>query len=383
MTTERAAFMKQDKKKLILILIILSAICLICGYLYYLSLEKKEVKENSVVVYGIPELDSHVKEVITTTNQWVKETVTSEIVQDDGLRRSMEQYNETAEDFQNAYIEKTTEGFVIVPEKEGKDLDIENSILSMKVVLQSPSKRTEDFEKLCEKANKYSSWSITYDNGQTVQSSLEQIDIVDGKIRVKDSFVDEQVRALSYNPEGSGADFTTSAGENIHVSGGTYGSVINYDGEIEEVKKILRTGESVQGRRPLFKKERPEKVENDYIEISIDAQHMWLYRNGALVAETDVVTGDASKGRDTPTGVYYVMEKLREKWMNGGDSPTLAHQWMRVTLSGVGIHDAWWRSSFGGSIYVYNGSHGCINTPSWIMETFYENSEEGMPIVIY
>jgi lipoprotein-anchoring transpeptidase ErfK/SrfK len=29
----------------------------------------------------------------------------------------------------------------------------------------------------------------------------------------------------------------------------------------------------------------------------------------------------------------------------------------------VGLHDANWRSNFGGSIYAYAGSHGCVNLP--------------------
>ena len=69
--------------------------------------------------------------------------------------------------------------------------------------------------------------------------------------------------------------------------------------------------------------------------------------------------------------------------MNGGEYLTLAHRWMRLTWSGVGIHDAWWRYSFGGNIYTYDGSHGCINTPSDAMNVFYDNSYEMMPVVIY
>ena len=29
----------------------------------------------------------------------------------------------------------------------------------------------------------------------------------------------------------------------------------------------------------------------------------------------------------------------------------------------IGLHDASWRGSFGGSIYQSNGSHGCVNLP--------------------
>jgi lipoprotein-anchoring transpeptidase ErfK/SrfK len=49
-----------------------------------------------------------------------------------------------------------------------------------------------------------------------------------------------------------------------------------------------------------------------------------------------------------------------------------------------GIHDADnWRSSYGGSIYLTNGSHGCVNTPRNKVKTIYENVEIGTPVIVY
>lgn len=50
---------------------------------------------------------------------------------------------------------------------------------------------------------------------------------------------------------------------------------------------------------------------------------------------------------------------------------------------GVGIHDLTSRTSFGGDIYLYNGSHGCINTPLENARTIYENIEVNTPVVVY
>jgi lipoprotein-anchoring transpeptidase ErfK/SrfK len=49
----------------------------------------------------------------------------------------------------------------------------------------------------------------------------------------------------------------------------------------------------------------------------------------------------------------------------------------------VGIHDADWRSSFGGEIYKTNGSHGCINTPPKMMAELYEMVEIGTPVISF
>ena len=50
---------------------------------------------------------------------------------------------------------------------------------------------------------------------------------------------------------------------------------------------------------------------------------------------------------------------------------------------GQGLHDASWRYSFGGNIYVYNGSHGCVNMPPAAAQALYYEIEDGMAIVIY
>ena len=50
---------------------------------------------------------------------------------------------------------------------------------------------------------------------------------------------------------------------------------------------------------------------------------------------------------------------------------------------GQGLHDADWRSSFGGNIYVTNGSHGCVNLPPQAAAAIYAEIDEGMAIILY
>lgn len=47
------------------------------------------------------------------------------------------------------------------------------------------------------------------------------------------------------------------------------------------------------------------------------------------------------------------------------------------------MHDAGWRSSFGGTLYKNGGSHGCINLPPAAAKTIYENISAGMPVLCY
>ena len=50
---------------------------------------------------------------------------------------------------------------------------------------------------------------------------------------------------------------------------------------------------------------------------------------------------------------------------------------------GIGIHDASWRSKYGGEIYKTNGSHGCINTPYNEVSALYDMVEIGTPCVMF
>ena len=118
------------------------------------------------------------------------------------------------------------------------------------------------------------------------------------------------------------------------------------------------------------------------MEISLDQQHMWFYKDGQLIVETDVVTGCHNRGWDTHTGVYAIMYKERDATLVGEGYNSAVSYWMPF-YANVGIHDASWRSSFGGSIYLNNGSHGCVNTPTENAATIYNNIEKGVPVVVY
>ena len=60
--------------------------------------------------------------------------------------------------------------------------------------------------------------------------------------------------------------------------------------------------------------------------------------------------------------------------------------WMPFdTTYGVGLHDADWRSEFGGSIYRYDGSHGCVNLPPGFARRLYNNKyvTPGLPVIVH
>lgn len=127
-----------------------------------------------------------------------------------------------------------------------------------------------------------------------------------------------------------------------------------------------------------------------YIEVSISKQYMWLYNDGKLVVSTPVVTGNMSKGWDTPTGTFSVWNKETDKVLDGAtvgyDYTLPVNYWMAIDYTGVGIHDNnWLTSSNAEASRSQNstlGSHGCINTPSDLMATVYNNTPLGTPVYV-
>ena len=116
----------------------------------------------------------------------------------------------------------------------------------------------------------------------------------------------------------------------------------------------------------------PSDIGDTYVEIDLSKQHVWFYKDGSLVTEGDVVTGNLSKKTDTPPGVYFLNYKEKNATLKGEDYSTPVDFWMPFN-GGIGLHDAKWRNKFGGDIYKTSGSHGCVNCPPELAKTFFFN----------
>jgi lipoprotein-anchoring transpeptidase ErfK/SrfK len=101
-----------------------------------------------------------------------------------------------------------------------------------------------------------------------------------------------------------------------------------------------------------------------YVDVSIADQTMTYFENGEIKLQSPCVTGNVNRGRGTPTGTYSIMRKVPGKYLVGPTWRCWVNRWMQFTPSNIGLHDATWRGSFGGDIYTYDGSHGCVNLPN-------------------
>ena len=123
-----------------------------------------------------------------------------------------------------------------------------------------------------------------------------------------------------------------------------------------------------------------EKRKNPYINVSISNQKLYYYEYSELVLESDVVTGINGK---TPTGTFRVLNKIRNTVLKGDDYESFVSYWIAFNGNSYGFHDASWRNKFGGNIYKYNGSHGCVNMPYYKVQSLYNMVEIGTPVYIY
>ena len=310
----------------------------------------------------------------------------------------------------DAHLEVQDGQYVIVEETQGTALDsdkvkeaVKNAIDSGETLLDldqagcyiEPTvlSTDENLAKQRDEGNKLLTVTVTISfsdrqeviNGDVMKDWLTTDE--EGNVDLDRDKVRAYVQQLQYKYDtfGSSRQFTTSSGQTITVSGGDYGWLIAPNDTTTKIIDAIKSGQS-QTIEPEYTYtgycRDTNDIGNTYVEISLDQQHMWFYKDGQLIVDTDVVTGCHNKGWDTHTGVYAIMYKERDATLVGEGYNSAVSYWMPF-YANVGIHDASWRSSFGGSIYLNNGSHGCVNTPTENAATIYNNIEKGVPVVVY
>lgn len=119
-----------------------------------------------------------------------------------------------------------------------------------------------------------------------------------------------------------------------------------------------------------------------YVYVSIGDQYLTYFKDGKVALSCPVVTGNVAEGHSTPVGVFMVNWKCMNITLKGEDYESPVTYWMPFIGGQIGFHDAPWRGAFGGSIYRYSGSHGCINMPVSYAARLYSMLEVRTPVVI-
>lgn len=268
---------------------------------------------------------------------------------------------------------------------------------------------------------------------------------------------------------GKGQKFNATGIGEVFVDWGNhsdYGWKLDRETEIQNLTSDLENG-TVTEREPAWTYKTTTGASMDqnsgmggtYVEVDLSRQHLWLYKDGSLLTDFDIVSGEMSEKHYTPEGLYYINSNKQtgttlkgpsreikietypsgkivrdgvvvqegnstassegEAGAEGDDSqegdgsqegsesgdaaettdsgdgePTVTYEteyewesdvsyWLPFIGNQVGLHDASWRGVFGGQVYIWNGSHGCVNMPVKYAEIVYNNVEVGTPVVVY
>lgn len=318
----------------------------------------------------------------------------------------------------DAHISAYQEGqpFVIVPEVQGNDVDVEavTSVLRGAVTIglteidlaewgcyRTVGVTTADagLQTLCASMNQVDDMTITYTfgagtevlTGEVISSWITGSE--GGAVTVDQTKAAAYITSLAakYDTAGTARNFLTTGGTEVPLTG-PYGFTMNQEAETAALIAMIQTGQT-QTREPQYAKSAADRTGpdwgNTYVEIDLTGQHVYMYKDGVQVWDAPCVTGNVSKNYTTPTGIYSLTYKQTDRILRGAKQADGTYEyeshvnyWMPFN-GGIGLHDADWRSKFGGTIYQYGGSHGCINLPPAKAKILYDLVYTGIPVICY
>lgn len=333
------------------------------------SFDKEKVTQ---YLRGLPELQP--QNMVKPQDAYIK-------VQEDGTLSIEKEVLGTEINFENALslcIKSISEGSTTidfrkitnsVPNITSTDKELNQTVNSINSILNTViTYKLQDESELILDKKIMKSWVCTDENGKYHVDFNNITDFVEE--------LDKQVKkistSISFKPTGLEKEITIS---------GNFMLKVDTEKEIQLIQENLQES-GTHEREPSY----DMNFLSSYIEVDITRQMVYLYYEGEFILGTSCVTGKTD-GHDTPTGVYYLTYKTTNAILRGYNSDgstyaTFVNYWMPFN-GGIGFHDALWRTSFGGTIYQYNGSHGCVNLPFEAAQTIYSYINTSMPIIVY
>lgn len=301
-------------------------------------------------------------------------------------------------------------GYEIIPEEIGAQINetalLETLHSSITNLLESLSLDeancyvepaiTSDDETLkaaCKQMNASITATITYEfgadketlDGSAIRNWLSLTE--DNQVVIDEAQAADYVKSLAskYDTYGKTRSFTTTYGPTVQLSNNKYGWQIDREKETAQLLEDIKNG-TVTSREPAYSHKGKNRGSRDYgdtyVEINLTAQHLYMYKNGSLILESDLISGNVETKHATPPGAFSVTYTQKGAVLRGRDYASPVDFWMPFN-GNIGMHDASWKSDFGGNYYLYTGSHGCINLPRSSAETIFNNIKAGDPVFVY
>lgn len=360
-------------------------------------------QEDYKITYEIQKNEEQEKTALASSDFGDKErtaSVDAAVKYDDGQKQYVlvddVQGNQIDEAKLQSYVEQTLDDNLKLKLLGGDiQITVDTNVYQQPSVTVSDDMKNKVTE-LNDQLSKYRCTTVTYTLGSTTEViDAEKIEswlqIAHDSLNIDQDAVKTYVQDLAakYNTIYVPRTFHTSYGNDVTVSDNEYGFQIDQDGELKQLLTDLASGTAVS-RDPVYsisgmQRNGTDDLNGNYIEVSLDNQHLWLYKDGTLVTETDIVSGAPKAGRETYRGAWPIAYKASPYNLSSQEYGynIKVNYWMPFVY-GQGLHDASWQSSFGGNRYKNGaGSHGCINLPTDQAALIYNTIDGGYPIIIY
>jgi hypothetical protein len=105
--------------------------------------------------------------------------------------------------------------------------------------------------------------------------------------------------------------------------------------------------------------------------VSLQTQRITIYDANGWILRAPVSSGQ--KGRETPAGIFSVIQKDAEHYSNLYDDAYMPHM-QRITWSGIALH--------GGALPGYPASHGCVRMPFDFAERLFDATALGLRVIV-
>ena len=318
----------------------------------------------------------------------------------------------------NAYLQLAEDNTIrIVPETQGNQLIADPVTEAVKAaVLREedsvniadvagayavPEVRSED-QGLIDQQNMLNSFlgtTVTYNMPDGTQKVLDRGMLRDWITIEENGFITLDEERVKENCENYAAEtasetdilkntrifHSTNRGQ-LELSCDTWGRKLDQEAESAQLLSDLLTGTS-EMREPIYSMNITvdDSFGGDYIEVDLANQHVYCYMDGSLFFDAPCVSGTNSvPSRRTVTGIFEIYMKERNRVLRGANQEyaSFVDFWMPF-YEGYGLHNAPWRGEFGGDIYEYSGSHGCVNLSYGAAETIWDNYAVGTPVIVF
>lgn len=191
--------------------------------------------------------------------------------------------------------------------------------------------------------------------------------------------------ANKYDMIQSPVSFIPASGQMSSVSKSLLGKRVNTSKIVSLINAFVKQDSDTKVNVPFFMNGIPTELltnRRNYIEININEQKIYCFKNDSIVLSSDIVTGRHQTSFATPTGAFYIRYKETNTTLDGPGYSCFVRYFMPI-YQGIGLHDASWRKKFGGNIYQSDGSHGCINLPRPVAEFTYNNYPSGTIVICH